>query len=551
MMKLQNNRRGHRLCQYVFNASAGFFNFEPVLETLQKLQSIPFANEIVHHGIRDKNSCESPSCISALSHMEISYSSVDSSVRKAVESDPTQVEAMKMMLNERVVLVQGPPGTGKTYIGVQMVRAILAANPAARILCLCYTNHALDSFLESLLESGVDKSKFVRMGSSFKVTEKLKSRCLWELCREHGFSQDEKHQYRVLKNLEEDVDKQLQRHDLTKLEWGKAPQWWTTVKCALEEEDPGMVKELTIPTSTKGYSVVGSQGKKAHPGELWKKWCEGKQPGELAPELGKEADSIWKLNKEQRKAHRDDLNRSWAHEKILGYFSVLQRKGRHRRELQELRNSSRARVLKTANIIGCTTVSAAKQCNLLDIIAPDVVLVEEAGEIFESQVLVALGQCKQLIMIGDHQQLRPKAEHFRLRVEANQGHAYDRSLFERLVLERDRQGKALASLAVQHRMRPEISEFPRALMYSHLLDAPGTQNRPNVAGVLKNVMFFDHQSPEAEDADLAALGSSSKTNLFEVGMVVEIVRYLLLQDRMAPDRICKCNHFLCFPFIFG
>jgi superfamily II DNA or RNA helicase len=45
-----------------------------------------------------------------------------------------------------VALIQGPPGTGKTFVGVEACRAILAQNE--RILCICYTNHALDQFLE-------------------------------------------------------------------------------------------------------------------------------------------------------------------------------------------------------------------------------------------------------------------------------------------------------------------------------------------------------------------------------------------------------------------
>lgn len=48
-------------------------------------------------------------------------------------------------------LTQGPPGTGKTYVGVQLCD-ILLRHSAAKILCVCYTNHALDQFLEALLD---------------------------------------------------------------------------------------------------------------------------------------------------------------------------------------------------------------------------------------------------------------------------------------------------------------------------------------------------------------------------------------------------------------
>jgi hypothetical protein len=46
-----------------------------------------------------------------------------------------------------------------------------------------------------------------------------------------------------------------------------------------------------------------------------------------------------------------------------------------------------------------------------------VILVEEAGEVLEAHVLAALTpSTKQLIMIGDHQQLRPKVESYNLTV---------------------------------------------------------------------------------------------------------------------------------------
>ena len=40
-------------------------------------------------------------------------------------------------------------------MGALIARTILA-NTTAKILCVCYTNHALDQFLEDLLEKGID-----------------------------------------------------------------------------------------------------------------------------------------------------------------------------------------------------------------------------------------------------------------------------------------------------------------------------------------------------------------------------------------------------------
>lgn len=45
------------------------------------------------------------------------------------------------------------PGTGKTYIGLRIVETLLANTDASKwpIFIICYTNHALDQFLEGIL----------------------------------------------------------------------------------------------------------------------------------------------------------------------------------------------------------------------------------------------------------------------------------------------------------------------------------------------------------------------------------------------------------------
>jgi hypothetical protein len=60
-------------------------------------------------------------------------------------------------------------------------------------------------------------------------------------------------------------------------------------------------------------------------------------------------------------------------------------------------------ILASKRIIGCTTTAAAKYGNNIQAASPDVLLVEEAGEILESHVLTAMGaNMTQLVLIGDH-----------------------------------------------------------------------------------------------------------------------------------------------------
>lgn len=75
-------------------------------------------------------------------------------LRQYTTLDSAQALALLNALCCRVALIQGPPGTGKTYLGVQIVRALLwnkitgAKSGNGPIVTVCYTNHALDQFLE-------------------------------------------------------------------------------------------------------------------------------------------------------------------------------------------------------------------------------------------------------------------------------------------------------------------------------------------------------------------------------------------------------------------
>ena len=71
--------------------------------------------------------------------------------------DPSQAEALYAALTRKLVVIQGPPGTGKTFLGLKIVETLLnnrqywvgVEKPQhTPILVICYTNHALDQFLE-------------------------------------------------------------------------------------------------------------------------------------------------------------------------------------------------------------------------------------------------------------------------------------------------------------------------------------------------------------------------------------------------------------------
>ena len=69
--------------------------------------------------------------------------------------DPAQQASVLHALSSELALIQGPPGTGKSYTGIALVKTLLKSSEDAAlgpILIVCYTNHALDQFLESLVK---------------------------------------------------------------------------------------------------------------------------------------------------------------------------------------------------------------------------------------------------------------------------------------------------------------------------------------------------------------------------------------------------------------
>jgi len=79
-------------------------------------------------------------------------------------------------------------------------------------------------------------------------------------------------------------------------------------------------------------------------------------------------------------------------------------------------------------------------------------------------------------------------------------------------------------------MRPEISALIRRLTYPELVDAPGTQARPDIRGVRDNIIVINHDHSEDEFKQLAdrrdMASTTSKQNTYEANMVWKIVRYL-------------------------
>ncbi len=100
-----------------------------------------------------------------------------------LDLDKSQIDALYNGLTQELSVIQGPPGTGKTYIGLKLVETLLKNDKLwnsekifkckSPILVMCYTNHALDQFLEGILNCPVYKKanntiRLLRIGSRTK-----------------------------------------------------------------------------------------------------------------------------------------------------------------------------------------------------------------------------------------------------------------------------------------------------------------------------------------------------------------------------------------------
>ncbi|RKO96757.1 hypothetical protein CXG81DRAFT_16035, partial [Caulochytrium protostelioides] len=71
--------------------------------------------------------------------------------------DPSQVKALIRGLSHSFAVLQGPPGTGKSYTSAALLKTLLDSGVAddGPIVCVAYTNHAIDQVLLRLMQNGV------------------------------------------------------------------------------------------------------------------------------------------------------------------------------------------------------------------------------------------------------------------------------------------------------------------------------------------------------------------------------------------------------------
>ncbi|OAA59143.1 CbxX/CfqX [Niveomyces insectorum RCEF 264] len=467
--------------------------------------------------------------------------------RKNVRLDRSQTASLVAALTGRLTLIQGPPGTGKSFLGALFVK-ILFYLTDQKILLTTYTNHALDQCLSDLLDMGIDAGQMVRLGS--KATDKTSGLLL---SKQQSTYKRRATEFALIDGCE--LRLSTLKHEITqcyRTQYAHGRVTFDALQDYLQfSDDHGDFAEaFALPddaaadvTRSGGFTTVGGGTRRPlRPDYLFQQWRRGRNAGlfhkqvlaaaQRSPAAMDRYNAVWGLDRDAR----GRLLRTWEEavlrEHVDWLARLVERYDREATVVAGLWDAGKKHILQARRIVACTTTAAAMYADLLAAVQPDVVLVEEAGEILECQVLTALAapSVQQLVLIGDHKQLRPKVDAYALTVEHGGGYDLNRSLFERLVV----QGHAHTTLQKQHRMCPAISVFSREDTYPEMLDAPGsTDNRPAPRGVRDRVVFLNHGHPEDHDACLVDRRDpdckASKSNAFEAAMVLRCVRYLCQQ----------------------
>ena len=198
------------------------------------------------------------------------------------------------------------------------------------------------------------------------------------------------------------------------------------------------------------------------------------------------------------------------------------------REIRELEQRITDDVLASAQVL-CTTNIGAGHFTLANR-KFSIVLIDEATQATEPSALVPIVKgARQLILVGDHRQLPPTVTSRK----AEEG-GLDIPLFERLLAN----GIPAHMLTTQYRMHPTIREFPSSRFYENKLeDGCSSSDRPPVAGFLwpdwdKPVAFVPVHGAEIEEE-----AGSSRSNMDEAAIVVQVVNDLLAPGDLSPEDI--------------
>ena len=287
-------------------------------------------------------------------------------------------------------------GTGKSFIGAGLVKAFHEMSDHNVLVC-CYTNHALDQFLEDLLKQGIPEEDIVRLGS--KPSPRTQGMALWVYALDYKFNE----------NDWEDINKMKFSLGLRvgplKSAFSKyfEPLGFSALLNHLKSRYPTYFEALTFRLDDD-MILIGESGRPVGTTYLLSRWMSGRDAGVLRDHSNVAASrDVWSLSLEEREKLGDRWRGEMLGDQVETILEAGDRYNSFQAPLSAKFHQRARRVLRSRRIIACTTMGAAIYRDAIHDAGPEILVVEEAGEVLESHVLTALSNDTQrLILIGDH-----------------------------------------------------------------------------------------------------------------------------------------------------
>lgn len=490
--------------------------------------------------------------------------------------DASQYDALQRILTKEVAVVQGPPGTGKTYVSVValelMLRNLTPGEPP--IIVAAHTNHAVDQLLRHVAKFEPD---FIRIGGRSADIDTIKPRTLYEIKNHDRQTNPAAPRGPSLVRLKSQTQEMLKLlapltdtdHPFSSdlfMEYGLITE---AQKKSLAE---GAAQWVTVDQPGHGQGDIaiwlGRDLVKANRRTMPEDFGIDIEEIDLEFEQLKEMEAEGKIDDDDsaealrgayivlREPFTGRKTRGVKEEKIKNslqkqdmwaideanrgpVYRYLQQQLKERMREKYRRMASKyaelvldmkigrwevdSIYLRKARVIGMTTTGLSKYRALLQTLRPKVVLIEEAAETLEAYVTAACFESlNHLILVGDHQQLRP---HCNVRDLEGEPWFLDVSMFERFV----RNELGYSRMIRQRRMIPEIRRALRPI-YQDLEDHESVLDRPPVPGMGGvNTFLFSHEWPEASDSHM------SKINPEEALMIIAFFDYLVYNGMETTD----------------
>jgi len=562
----------------MIESSTFYQSYVNVLQSLQNIYDLPFQDYLLDCKVESVP----PNYILRQPHVNFAhsfdqaepkylYNVLNDFPTKLDSMDDSQIRALKHCLTSKISIILGPPGTGKSHTGVKVVdlihnhlhKSMEGTEAHSPIFLVCYTNHALDQFLNSILK--VTKN-VIRVGSrsrdptleKYNIRNHVKTKTNQHIAaiKERDASYDSLSYYinQLSKPINDfnELTKYASPKHLSFLdpssfkEWTKSfskssSQDWNFVPPTPPPPTAAAPQQANTPAATFDSDDEEEEDEEEVSMKIFERtFDEYEKIQNIDVQVSFHILSLESNPFDEYEDVNDipvDLRnllfRYWSQEKILKYRERISMEMENYQKLskrvQEHDDRNYRDAFRNANVVAATISGASRLKRIFNNINSKVVVIEEAAEVLEAQIVSVIpNTCEHLVLIGDHLQLKPSCSVYQLSEKYN----LSVSLFERM----SKYGGQYVTLSHQRRMLPNISQFIKPI-YPNLENHESTLERfnqqgPKLKGFTSNVYFLSHQVPEDDKQD-----SVSKVNKHEAAFIVELASYIIKQGYLASDII--------------